>query len=556
MLGMMQQHPLLISSLLQRAAINHANNGIISLDRDPSGASLGQVTRTGYADLAKRSAQLGHALVKLGVQNGDRIATLAWNDQRHFELYYGISGIGAICHTVNPRLFPEQITYIIRHAEDRWIFIDPTILPVLENIFEEIKDIPTGIVVMADAIPETKLSGRIQLLAYEDLVAGEPTEYDWPQFDENTASSLCYTSGTTGNSKGVLYSHRSTLLHTWAIAMPQAIAMHAGTTILPVVPMFHANAWGTIYAATMTGANLAMPGPKLDGQSLYELIIAAKVTFLGGVPTVWMGLLEYLRQTGNKLPEQLRGVAGGSALPPALTEAFWKEHGIRIDHGWGMTETSPIGAYNMPSKPIDTMSDAEVLEDAIKQGTPPYGVDLKIIDDDGNELPRDGKTVGELVVRGHWVTSGYYNDETANQTAFTDDGWFRTGDVATIDEHGAIELVDRVKDLIKSGGEWISSIELENLVLTLPGVREAAAVPARHKKWDERPLVIVVREQNASVDQENVRTHLARTLPKWMLPDAVIFVDELPHTATGKVLKRALRDQYAGYLEEQGLDNA
>jgi len=455
MLGMMQDHPLLISSLLQHAATNHAHNGIHSLDRDASGRSLGKVTRTGYADLARRSAQLAHALVKLGVRHGDRIATMAWNDQRHFELYYAISGIGAICHTVNPRLFPEQISYIIRHAEDRWIFVDPTILPVLEGIYEDIKDVPTGIVVMADAVPVTTLASRTQILAYEDLVNGEPTEYDWPQFDENTASSLCYTSGTTGNSKGVLYSHRSTLLHTWAIALPQAVAMHAGTTILPVVPMFHANAWGTIYAATMTGANLAMPGPRLDGQSLYELIVATQTTFLGGVPTVWMGLLEYLRKSGNKLPAKLRGIAGGSALPPALSEAFWKEHALRIDHGWGMTEMSPVGAYNMPAKPLDDLSDDEILKDAVKQGSPPYGVELKIIDDDGNECLRDGKSVGELVVRGHWVTNGYYKDEAASKAAFTEDGWFRTGDVATIDENGAIELVDRVKDLIKSGGEWI-----------------------------------------------------------------------------------------------------
>jgi acyl-CoA synthetase (AMP-forming)/AMP-acid ligase II len=556
MFGMMQDHPLLISSLLQHAATNHAHNGIVSLNRDASGETLDRVTKTGYADLAKRSAQLAHALVKLGVRHGDRIATMAWNDQRHFELYYAISGIGAICHTVNPRLFPEQITYIIRHAEDRWIFIDPTILPVFESIFEDVKDIPAGIVVMSDTVPETTLAGRIQVLAYEDIVNGQSTEYDWPQFDEKTASSLCYTSGTTGNSKGVLYSHRSTLLHTWAIALPQAIAMHAGTTILPVVPMFHANAWGTIYAATMTGANLAMPGPKLDGQSLYELIIAAEATYIGGVPTVWMGLLEYLRKSGSKLPDRLRGIAGGSALPPALSEAYWKEHGVRIDHGWGMTEMSPVGAYNMPAKPVDTMSDPEVLQDAVKQGTPPFGVALEIIDDDGNELARDGQAIGELVARGHWVTSGYYNDEQANKLAFTEDGWFRTGDVATIDEHGAIELVDRVKDLIKSGGEWISSIELENLVLTMPGIREAAAVPARHKKWDERPLVIVVPEPNTTADEDSVRQHLAQTLPKWMLPDAVIFVDELPHTATGKIMKRTLRDQYASYLEEHGLDQA
>lgn len=356
MRGLMQDHPLLITSLLQHAATSHTKTGILSLDRDASGASLGTVTKTNYRDLEKRAAQLANALIRLGIKSGDRIATLAWNDKRHFELYYAISGIGAICHTVNPRLFPEQISYIIRHAEDRWIFVDPTILPVLANIFDTIKDVPTGIVVMAETIPETTLSGRIQLLAYEDLVTPEPETYDWPIFDENTASSLCYTSGTTGNSKGVLYSHRSTVLHTWAIASAEAIAMHAGTTILPIVPMFHANAWGTIYAATMTGANLAMPGPRLDGQSLYELVMATDTNYIGGVPTVWMGLLDHLRKSGNKLPSDMRGIAGGSALPPAISEAFWKEHGLRIDHGWGMTELSPIGAYNMPTKPLSQMS--------------------------------------------------------------------------------------------------------------------------------------------------------------------------------------------------------
>ena len=556
MRGMIQDHPLLISSLLRHAVTNHAKQGVIALDRNPDGSSRGTVTKTGYAALAGRAAQLAHALTRLGVEQGDRIATLAWNDQRHFELYYAISGMGAVCHTVNPRLFPDQITYIIRHAEDRWIFVDPTILPLLEAIFDGIADVPRGIVVMAAELPETKLANRTSLLAYEELIANEPSSFDWPVFDENTASSLCYTSGTTGNSKGVLYSHRSTVLHTWAIALPEAIALHPGVTILPVVPMFHANAWGTIYAATMTGANLAMPGPRLDGQSLYELIMAAGVNYVGGVPTVWMGLLEYLRKSGNRLPSGMRGIAGGSALPPALSEAFWKEHGLRIDHGWGMTELSPVGAYNMETRPLDTLSDNEIISAAAKQGRPPFGIELKIIDDDGNDRPRDGSAVGELVARGPWVTSGYYKNDEASKTAFTADGWFRTGDVATIDPDGYIELVDRVKDLIKSGGEWISSIDLENLALTMPGIREAAAIPARHKKWDERPLIIAVREAGATVDAEGLRAHLAGKLAKWMLPDAIIFVDELPHTATGKIMKRDLREQYADYLERIGLDEA
>lgn len=551
--GLIQDHPLLISSLLQHAATNHRKTGILSLDRNANGASLGTITKTTYPELSRRAAKLANAMVRLGIQQGDRIATLAWNDQCHFELYYAISGIGAICHTVNPRLFPEQITYIIRHAEDRWIFVDPTLLPVLEGIFESIKDVPRGIIVMAPTIPDTKLSGRIEVIGYEALIEPEADTIEWPVFDENTASSLCYTSGTTGNSKGVLYSHRSTVLHTWAIASPEAIAMHAGSTVLPIVPMFHANAWGTIYAATMTGASLAMPGPKLDGQSLYELITASEATYIGGVPTVWMGLLEYLRKSGNKLPSGLRGIAGGSALPPALSEAFWKEHALRIDHGWGMTELSPVGAYNMPIGKLELMDDAEVIAGTVKQGRPPYGMQLKIIDDHEREQPRDGKTVGELVARGPWVTRAYYNDAEANKTAFTSDGWFRTGDVATIDDDGMIELVDRVKDLIKSGGEWISSIDLENLALTCPGIREAAAIPARHHKWAERPIIVAVKHEGADVDESTLLNHLAKTLSKWMLPDAIVFVDVLPHTATGKIMKRALRDTYADYLEREGL---
>ena len=385
----------------------------------------------------------------------------------------------------------------------------------------------------------------------------KPATYDWPIFDENTASSLCYTSGTTGNSKGVLYSHRSTLLHTWAIGSPEAVAMHAGTTLLPIVPMFHANAWGTIYAATMTGASIAMPGPRLDGQSLYELIIAAGATYIGGVPTVWMGLLDYLRKSGQQTARRpardRRRFGSATGIERSLLEGAWSQDRPRLGHDRDEPPSAPTICRPSPSLRCRTR---KCYKAPIKQGRAPYGVALKIIDDDGNDLPRDGKTVGELVVRGPWVTRGHYNDDEANKTAFTADGWFRTGDVATIDEDGFIELVDRVKDLIKSGGEWISSIDLENLALTLPGIKEAAAIPARHKKWDERPLVIAVREDSSDVDADALRTHLAKTLTKWMLPDAIIFVDELPHTATGKIMKRALRDTYADYLEKQGLDGA
>ncbi len=555
MRGQMQDHPLLISSLLNHASLNFRKQGIVSLDRDADGASLGSTTTVTYDVLARRTAKLANALIDLGVKPSDRIATLAWNDQRHFELYYAISGIGAVCHTINPRLFPDQLTYIVRHAADRWIAVDPTLLPVLEAVFDDVADVPEGIIVLSGAMPETPLAERTTVLLYENLIAPHTEVITWPSFDENSAAVMCYTSGTTGNPKGVLYSHRSTVLHAWSIALPDAVALSQSTVILPIVPMFHVNAWGTVYGAAMTGATMAMPGPRLDGQSLYELIEAAGVNYICGVPTVWLGLLDYLRKAGKKLPEGLRGVGGGSAIPRALIEAYWKEQGVRIDHGWGMTELSPVGAYNAPSRPLAEMSDEELIADAIKQGRAPYGVELKIIDEDENELPRDGQTSGELCVRGPWVTSGYYHDAEANKAAFTSDGWFKTGDVATIDGDGYIELVDRVKDLIKSGGEWISSIEVENLALTYPGIKEAAAVPARHKKWTERPIIVAVREEGASVDEEALREHLAKTLTKWMLPDAIVFVDELPHTATGKIMKRALRDDYADYLERHGLDN-
>jgi acyl-CoA synthetase (AMP-forming)/AMP-acid ligase II len=554
MQGLMQDHPLLISGLLTHAARNCRQSGILAVERDASGQSTGRARKTTYPDLARRAASLAHALTDLGIQSGDRIATLAWNDQRHYELYFAISGIGAVCHTINPRLFPDQISYIIRHAQDRWIFIDPTLMPVLERVAAQIAGVPAGIVVMADHVPDTPLKAHFDVLAYEELVADRPTTFDWPVFDENTASGLCYTSGTTGNPKGVLYSHRSTVLHAWSIALPGAISMHPADVILPIVPMFHVNAWGSVYAATMTGANLAMPGPRLDGKGLFELIEAAGVTYVAGVPTVWLGLLAYLRESGKKLPDGLRGVCGGSALPAALVEAFWTEHGVRVDHGWGMTELSPVGAYNTAPADLSGLTVAEIVAGDRKQGRPPYGIELKIIGADGNELPRDGETQGELCVRGPWVTSGYYNDDDANAGAFTADGWFRTGDVATIDQNGDMEIVDRVKDLIKSGGEWISSIELENLAMTHTAISQAAAVPARHPKWDERPILVAVREADAEVSEADLVAHLEKTLSKWMLPDAVVFVDELPLTATGKVMKRALRETYADYLERQGLD--
>ncbi|MEM6495297.1 MAG: long-chain fatty acid--CoA ligase [Pseudomonadota bacterium] len=544
MRGLMQDQPLLISSLIRYASQYHRQSGICSMDE------AGQLQRWSYTDLHHRSAQLAHAIGRLGVKFGDRIGTIAWNDHRHFEIYFGVSGIGAICHTINPRLFSEQISYIIRHAQDRWLCVDAGLLKVVEGVITEISDTIEGVIVLGQVPVDTTLAAHTKVLSYDDLIAPEDTAYDWPSFDETTASSLCYTSGTTGNPKGVLYSHRSTVLHAWSVVMPDMVNMRAVDVLLPIVPMFHVNAWGMPYAAAMTGAGLAMPGPRLDGPSIHKLIMDAGVTYAAGVPTVWLALLQHLRETGGSLPEGMRGLVGGSALPQAMVEAFDKEFNIRLEHGWGMTEMSPVGAYNAPKPENRNMSRQDYYTHSTKQGRPPFGVDMKIVDSESKELPHDGQSAGELCVRGPWITSGYYNsDEGAAQ--FDEDGWFRTGDVATIDESGYLQLVDRVKDLIKSGGEWISSIELENLAVGLDGVKEAAAVPAKHEKWDERPVLVIVKDGGSNLDEAAVKTYMAKHLSSWMVPDAVVFVSELPHTATGKLLKRELRDQYADYLMQQ-----
>jgi acyl-CoA synthetase (AMP-forming)/AMP-acid ligase II len=545
MRGMMQGQPLLISSLITHAAAYHAHGGICQLDAD------GRLQRWTYPVLHERTAKLAHAFGRLGVRPGERIGTLAWNDHRHFEIYFAVSGIGAICHTINPRLFSEQISYIIRHAEDRWLCVDAGLLGVVEAVIGEVGDVIKGVIVLGDVPAGTALAEKTRLIAYEDLIAPEAASYDWPSFDENTASSLCYTSGTTGNPKGVLYSHRSTVLHAWSLSLPDMVGIRAVDVILPIVPMFHVNAWGTPYACTMNGATMAMPGPRLDGASLHKLIWEAGVTYAAGVPTVWLGLQQHLRATGGTLPANLRGLVGGSALPQAMVEAFDKDYGIRLEHGWGMTEMSPVGAYNALKPENRTMTREAYYGFSNKQGRPPFGVDMKIIDDDGKALAHDGEAAGELCVRGPWITSGYYNTDEGEQQ-FTADGWFRTGDVAKIDPGGYLHLVDRVKDLIKSGGEWISSIDLENLAMGIAGVKEAAAVPARHEKWGERPVLIIVREDGGGLDEAAVRTYLKEHLSSWMMPDAIVFVEELPHTATGKLLKRQLREEYEDYLMRAG----
>ncbi|MGI9520705.1 MAG: long-chain fatty acid--CoA ligase [Hyphomicrobiaceae bacterium] len=544
MRALMQDQPLTISSLLRHAAQYHMQSGICAMDAESN------LQHWSYGELLGRTSQLANALRQLGIAEGDRIGTIAWNDHRHYEIYFAVSGIGAVCHTINPRLFSEQVSYIIQHAQDRWLCVDATLLPVVESVIDEIAGTIDGIITLGDLPATSTLATKSRLVAYEELIATQPNNFDWPEFDERTASSLCYTSGTTGHPKGVLYSHRSTILHAWSVSMPDAANIKAVDVLLPIVPMFHVNAWGMPYAATMTGATLAMPGPRLDGSSLHKLIWEAGVTFAAGVPTVWLALLQHLRDKAGRLPEGLRGLVGGSALPQAMIEAFDKEYGVRLEHGWGMTEMSPVGCYNAPKPENKSMSRQDYYVHGTKQGRPPFGVSMKVVDADGKALPHDGLSSGELYVKGPWIISRYYeSDEGGDQ--FTSDGWFRTGDVVTIDGSGYLQIVDRVKDLIKSGGEWISSIELENLAMGIAGVKEAAAVPAKHAKWGERPVLVIVKDPNMELDEGAVRDHLRVHLSSWMMPDAVVFVEALPHTATGKVLKRQLREDFADYLTAQ-----
>ena len=537
MLGLMQDRPLLISSLIEFAALNHRDGEIVSRTIE------GPVHRYTYNDCAARSRQLAKSLDKLGVVQNDRIATLAWNGYRHVEIYYGVSGMGAVCHTINPRLFPEQIIYIVNHAEDKYIFTDLTFVPLLEKIIGQIPKVK-GFVIMTDeaTMPQTTLPN---VICYENLLAGADDDYQWPEFDERTASSLCYTSGTTGNPKGVLFSNRSTVLHSYAACTPDALGLSTMETILPVVPMFHVNAWGIPYAAAMSGAKMVMPGARMDGESLYELMENEQVTLSAGVPTIWMMLLAYMKENNKKLTTMQRTVIGGAAAPKAMIETFEKDYNVNVVHAWGMTEMSPLGtACNLKKKHLGLSQD-EKIELSLKQGRAIFGVDMKIIDDAGNDLPWDGKAFGNLLVRGPWITSGYF--KTEGGSVVDDDDWFDTGDVATIDADGYMQITDRSKDVIKSGGEWISSIDVENEAVGCPGIAEAAVIAVSHPKWDERPLLIAVKQPDATVTKEDIIAHLSDSLAKWQLPDDVIFVDELPHTATGKILKTKLRSEYRDY---------
>ena len=541
--GLMMQQPLLISSLLVHAERHHGDQEVVSRRVE------GDIHRTTYRALAARARRMANALAKLGVKPGERVATLAWNGYRHMELYYAVSGSGAVLHTLNPRLHPDHVVYIADHAEDQVLFFDLTFLPLIEAIAPRVKTIKR-FVAMTDRAHMPATTKIPELLCFEDLVDANDDLFDWPSLDENQASSLCYTSGTTGNPKGVLYSHRSTVLHTFAIALPDTLNCSARDVILPVVPMFHVNAWGLPYAACMMGAKLVFPGAGLDGKSLYELFETERVTMSAGVPTVWQGLLGYVEANGLKFSTMRRTVIGGSACPPAMMKAFQEQYDVQVIHAWGMTEMSPVGTVAiLKAKHLGMESDARMAVQAT-QGRAVYGVDMKIVDAEGAELPWDGKQSGELMVRGPWIIDTYFKGEGGNPLVpdAQGHGWFPTGDVATIDADGFMHITDRSTDVIKSGGEWIGSIDLENIAMANPKVAMAACIAAKHAKWDERPLLIVVKKPGVELSRDEMLAFFEGRIAKWWMPDDVVFVDAIPLGATGKMLKNRLREQYGEHL--------
>jgi len=540
MLGQMQHRPLLISSLIEHANACHPDAEIVSRTVE------GPVHRCTYRDIRRRAKQVANALTALGTSPGDRIATLAWNGYRHMELYFGVSGMGAVLHTINPRLFPEQIEYIVNHADDQYLFFDLTFAPLVAKLAPALSRVK-GFVAMTDRahMPALELP---DLLCYEELVGAQSDDYAWPDFDENTASSLCYTSGTTGNPKGVLYSHRSTVLHSWAVCMADGLGLSMHDTALLVVPMFHVNAWGTPYAGAMCGARLVMPGPGLDGKSVYELLREEKATVALGVPTVWLMLFGYVEAAKLDPKRDLvlkRVVVGGAAASRAMCEKFERVFGAFVVHAWGMTEMSPLGTVcNLVPKHAGASMEQR-LDVQRNQGRPVYGVELKITDDEGRRLPHDGVAYGHLQVRGPWITNGYFREE--DRDVLDAEGFFDTGDIATIDPDCYMHITDRSKDVIKSGGEWISSIELENAAMGHPAIAEAAVIGVAHPKWQERPLLVVVRKAGQDVTRDELLRFLEGKVARWWLPDDVAFTAELPHTATGKLQKMKLREQFRDY---------
>ena len=536
MLGLMQNQPLLQSSLIEFAAANHGDTEIVSRRVE------GDIHRYTWADAARRARQLAHALDGMGLAADARVGTLAWNGYRHLELYYGVSGTGRIIHTINPRLHPEQMAWIVNHAEDEALCFDMSFLPLVQQIHSHCTTVKRWVALCdADKLPAD--SGIPNLTSYEALIANQNTAYDWPQLDENTASGLCYTSGTTGNPKGALYSHRSNILHAYAAVMPDAMALSSRDAVMPVVPMFHVNAWGTPFSMAMTGCKVVFPGPQLDGKSLYELIEAEQVTFSAGVPTIWQMLLMHVQSKGLRFSSLNRTVIGGSACPPAMIDAF-ADLGVRVIHAWGMTELSPLGALSTLKLKNESLPADDKRRLLAKQGRPIFGVDLKIIDENGEDLPHDGTTYGNLMARGNWVIERYFRFD---KSAVIDGGWFHTGDVATIDSDAFMQITDRSKDVIKSGGEWISSIDVENIAMGHPAVAMAACIGMPHPKWDERPIVVVALKPDAQLTREELLAFYEGKLAKWQIPDDVVFVDAIPLGATGKMLKTKVRQMLGDY---------
>src|SRR5258705_8920497 len=541
MQGLMMDQPLLISGLIRHADRHHGAVEIVSKTVE------GGIHRYTYREAHTRVRRLANARKKLGVQGHDRVATLAWNGFRHYEIYYAVAGSGAVIHTINPRLFPEQIAYIANHAEDQDVFFDLSFAPLVEKLAPQLKSVKGFVAMCArDALPKGAIPN---LLCYEDLLEKEKADFAWPSFDENTAVCLCYTSGTTGNPKGALYSHRSTMLHAYAGALPDALNISARDVVLPVVPMFHVNAWGLPYSCAMVGAKMVFPGQHLDGKSVYQLFESEGVTMSAGVPTVWLALLNYMKEHKLRFSTLKRTVIDGSACPPAMIKAFQADYGVQVLHAWGMTEMSPLGTVgSFKSKHAAQPKDER---DAIqnKQGRAIYGVDMRIVGEDGSELPWDGKAFGDLQVRGPWVIESYFKGEGGPPLKPDARGvkWFPTGDVATIDPDGVMQITDRSKDVIKSGGEWISSIDLENIAMAHPAVAMAAVIGAKHPKWDERPLLVVVKKPGQDVTRDELLKFYEGKIAKWWTPEDVVFVNELPHTATGKLSKLTLRQQLKDY---------
>lgn len=537
MKGLMQDWPLRVTTIIDHAARFHGDREIVTRTVE------GPIARTTYKQVHLRSRKVAQALTKLGVKEGDIVATMAWNTARHLEAWYGIMGMGAVCHTLNPRLFAEQLIYIINHAEDKIIFLDLTFVPILEGIADKLPNVKAYVIMTDKAhMPQTKLPNA---LCFEEIVEAEDGNFKWAEVDENAACGLCYTSGTTGNPKGVLYSHRSNVIHSMAANMGDALGMKSTDAILPVVPMFHANAWGIAFAAPAVGAKIVMPGANMDGQSIFELLDREKVSVTAAVPTVWLMLLQHLEKTGAELPALNRVVIGGSAAPRSMIEVFEEKYDVKVFHAWGMTEMSPMGTLGALKAGMEDLSLEKQIDVKVKQGRAIYTVEMKITDDDGNELPSDGKAFGHLMVRGPAIAGAYLKGEGGN--ILDKDGWFDTGDVATIDPQGYMQITDRAKDVIKSGGEWISSIEIENLAVGHPKVVEAAVIGVVHPKWDERPLLIVIPKEGEEPTKDEILRYMDGKIAKWWMPDDVVFVKEIPHTATGKIQKLALREQFKDY---------